>query len=50
MLAEASRRVLAVVLTQVWLSLLQGALQELKIYNDPSLARVQCDDSFTVST
>ncbi|XP_042221357.1 collagen alpha-1(XV) chain-like [Homarus americanus] len=28
----------------------EGALQELKIYNDPSLAKVQCDDSFTVST
>ncbi|XP_042221660.1 collagen alpha-1(I) chain-like isoform X3 [Homarus americanus] len=25
----------------------EGALQELKIYNDPSLAKVQCDDSFT---
>ncbi|XP_045101479.1 collagen alpha-1(XV) chain-like [Portunus trituberculatus] len=26
---------------------LEGALQELKISNDPSLARVQCDESFT---
>lgn len=50
MLLEASQRALTVVLTHVWLSLLQGALQELKIYNDPSLARVQCDESFTVST
>lgn len=50
MLVAAAQRGLAVVLTHVCLSLLQGALQELKIYNDPTLARVQCDDSFTVST
>ncbi|XP_069193869.1 collagen alpha-1(XVIII) chain isoform X7 [Procambarus clarkii] len=25
----------------------EGALQELKIYNDPAMAKVQCDDSFT---
>ncbi|MPC11480.1 hypothetical protein E2C01_004147 [Portunus trituberculatus] len=42
MLVEISRRVVAVVVTH-------GALQELKISNDPSLARVQCDESFTAS-
>lgn len=39
-----------VLCSYVILFALKGALQELKLYGTPSLAEVQCDNTFQVST
>jgi hypothetical protein len=39
-----------VVCSYIFLFALKGALQELKLYGTPSLAEVQCDNAFQVST
>ena len=39
-----------VVCSYIFLFALKGALQELKLYGSPSIAEVQCDNNFPVST
>jgi hypothetical protein len=39
-----------VVCSYIFLFALKGAFEELKLYGSPSLAEVQCDNSFHVST
>ncbi|XP_042857591.1 uncharacterized protein LOC122243908, partial [Penaeus japonicus] len=47
--AAISRRVTTIVLTQTWLFLLQGAMQESHIFNNPAFGRVECVDKFPFS-